>query len=172
MISFFRTLIIHSDRLGIGIGNIGITSPSLSVRPPRARTSTRTLTQAHARTSSSRAVQSRNNILHQRIGTRMTSTSTSTGAAAGGNTNLQQVYDFEVSPVPVNPLGEGKWIKTAACLIIGYVSAAFSFILFHSFFLFVSGVAHVTMHNARVCVCSRILVIFLKIRFGMEDADL
>jgi len=27
--------------------------------------------------------------------------------------------NFEVSPVPKNPLGEGRWIKTAACLIIG-----------------------------------------------------
>lgn len=29
--------------------------------------------------------------------------------------------NFEVSPVPKNPLGEGRWIKTAACLIIGCV---------------------------------------------------
>lgn len=28
-------------------------------------------------------------------------------------------YDFEVSPIPKNPLGEGAWIKTAGCLIIG-----------------------------------------------------
>jgi len=28
-------------------------------------------------------------------------------------------FGFEVSPVPPNPLGEGRWIKTAGCLIIG-----------------------------------------------------
>ena len=29
---------------------------------------------------------------------------------------------FELSPVPPNPLGEGRWIKTAGALIIGCVS--------------------------------------------------
>jgi hypothetical protein len=29
---------------------------------------------------------------------------------------------FELSPVPPNPLGEGRWIKTAGALIIGFVS--------------------------------------------------
>ncbi|KDQ56640.1 hypothetical protein JAAARDRAFT_36118 [Jaapia argillacea MUCL 33604] len=28
-------------------------------------------------------------------------------------------WDFELSPVPPNPLGEGKYIRTAGCLIIG-----------------------------------------------------
>jgi hypothetical protein len=28
---------------------------------------------------------------------------------------------FELSPVPPNPLGEGRWIKTAAALVIGCV---------------------------------------------------
>lgn len=28
---------------------------------------------------------------------------------------------FELSPIPPNPLGEGRWIKTAAALIIGCV---------------------------------------------------
>lgn len=30
---------------------------------------------------------------------------------------------FPISPVPKNPLGEGNYIKTAAALIIGWVSA-------------------------------------------------
>ena len=30
-----------------------------------------------------------------------------------------RTYGFEVSPATKSPLGEGKWIKTAACLIIG-----------------------------------------------------
>jgi hypothetical protein len=29
--------------------------------------------------------------------------------------------DFPITPVPKNPLGEGKYIRTAAALIIGYV---------------------------------------------------
>lgn len=29
------------------------------------------------------------------------------------------VLNFDVSPIPKNPLGEGRWIKTAGCLIIG-----------------------------------------------------
>lgn len=32
-----------------------------------------------------------------------------------------KVYDFAVSDVPANPLGEGRYIKTAAALIIGCV---------------------------------------------------
>jgi len=32
------------------------------------------------------------------------------------------VLDFPISPIPKNPLGEGQYIKTAAALIIGYVS--------------------------------------------------
>lgn len=31
-------------------------------------------------------------------------------------------FNFPVSEIPKNPLGEGKYIKSAACLIIGYVS--------------------------------------------------
>jgi hypothetical protein len=33
-------------------------------------------------------------------------------------------YDFPLSPVPKNPLGEGRYIKTAAALIIGCEQAA------------------------------------------------
>ena len=33
----------------------------------------------------------------------------------------QRVYNFPVSDVPANPLGEGRHIKTAAALIIGCV---------------------------------------------------
>ena len=29
-------------------------------------------------------------------------------------------WNFPVSPIPPNPLGEGKYIKRAAALIIGY----------------------------------------------------
>ncbi|KAL5514752.1 hypothetical protein ACEPAG_2068 [Sanghuangporus baumii] len=43
----------------------------------------------------------------------LTETSPSTSAST------QRTYNFEVSPIPPNPLGEGKWIKTAACLVIG-----------------------------------------------------
>ncbi|PAV19372.1 Molybdopterin binding protein [Pyrrhoderma noxium] len=39
-----------------------------------------------------------------------------TSASASRQT---RTYGFEVSPATKNPLGEGKWIKTAACLIIG-----------------------------------------------------
>nr|VWO98604.1 BHLH domain-containing protein [Ganoderma boninense] len=28
-------------------------------------------------------------------------------------------FNFELSPVPANPLGEGRYIKTAAALVIG-----------------------------------------------------
>jgi hypothetical protein len=31
-------------------------------------------------------------------------------------------YNFPLSPIPRNPLGEGRYIKTAAALIIGYRS--------------------------------------------------
>ena len=34
--------------------------------------------------------------------------------------------DLQESPVPPNPLGEGRWIRTAACLIIGYVNSHLS----------------------------------------------
>ncbi len=33
----------------------------------------------------------------------------------------QPQWNFPVSPVPENPLGEGRFIKTAAALIIGCV---------------------------------------------------
>jgi hypothetical protein len=39
---------------------------------------------------------------------------------------------FDVSPVPANPLGEGKYIRTAAALIIGYVTCL---VLVHSWYL-------------------------------------
>ncbi len=52
-----------------------------------------------------------------------------TGAAApaGATTSTQAAqaerpkYNFPVSEVPKNPLGEGRYIKTAAALVIGYV---------------------------------------------------
>ena len=31
----------------------------------------------------------------------------------------QPQYNFPVSPVPANPLGEGRFIRTAAALVIG-----------------------------------------------------
>ncbi|KAH8112272.1 MoaB/Mog domain-containing protein [Phellopilus nigrolimitatus] len=42
-----------------------------------------------------------------------------TQASAGPSAAAQSTVGFDVSPVPANPLGEGRWIKTAACLIIG-----------------------------------------------------
>ncbi|KAI5121913.1 hypothetical protein M0805_000242 [Coniferiporia weirii] len=39
--------------------------------------------------------------------------------SAGTSAQTPVTYNFALSPVPPNPLGEGKWIKTAACLIIG-----------------------------------------------------
>lgn len=33
--------------------------------------------------------------------------------------NAEPVYNFPLSEVPKNPLGEGRYIKTAAALIIG-----------------------------------------------------
>ena len=38
-------------------------------------------------------------------------------------------FNFEVSPVPPNPLGEGRYIRTAAALVIGYVSFTLPFVL-------------------------------------------
>ena len=37
-------------------------------------------------------------------------------------------FNFEVSPVPPNPLGEGRYIRTAAALVIGYVPLTFPFV--------------------------------------------
>ena len=34
-------------------------------------------------------------------------------------------FNFELSPVPANPLGEGRYIKTAAALVIGCVRHLF-----------------------------------------------
>ena len=47
-----------------------------------------------------------------------------TGSAPNANGSQEQkiVYNFPVSDIPKNPLGEGKYIKTAAALIIGYVA--------------------------------------------------
>ena len=47
-----------------------------------------------------------------------------TGATAPSGTappSEERKYNFPVSEVPRNPLGEGRYIKTAAALIIGYV---------------------------------------------------
>lgn len=47
-----------------------------------------------------------------------------TGAAAPPAPDSQEqkvLYNFAISDIPKNPLGEGKYIKTAAALIIGYV---------------------------------------------------
>lgn len=45
-----------------------------------------------------------------------------TGASAGAAPESQPTteWNFTVSPTPPNPLGEGKYIKQAAALIIGY----------------------------------------------------
>ncbi|EPQ51811.1 Molybdopterin binding protein [Gloeophyllum trabeum ATCC 11539] len=42
-----------------------------------------------------------------------------TMATAGSSQPATEEWNFEVTPVPKNPLGEGKYIKTAGCLIIG-----------------------------------------------------
>ncbi|EED78209.1 predicted protein [Postia placenta Mad-698-R] len=47
------------------------------------------------------------------------SVTTSTRLSAGAPTEAPTEWNFPVSPVPANPLGEGKYIKTAAALIIG-----------------------------------------------------
>ena len=47
--------------------------------------------------------------------------------ADGGNAFTVSKITFPVSEVPANPLGDGKYIKTAAALMIGYV-----FLLFKS----------------------------------------
>lgn len=60
----------------------------------------------------------------------MSTVQNETGAAAPAATDAAKaapgqepkvVYNFPVSEVPKNPLGEGRYIKTAAALIIGYV---------------------------------------------------
>ncbi|KZT28225.1 Molybdopterin binding protein [Neolentinus lepideus HHB14362 ss-1] len=42
-----------------------------------------------------------------------------TMATAASSQPPAEVWNFEVTSVPSNPLGEGRYIKTAACLIIG-----------------------------------------------------
>lgn len=43
-------------------------------------------------------------------------------AAAAAPAKPQEVrYNFPLSEIPKNPLGEGKFVKTAGCLIIGCV---------------------------------------------------
>lgn len=37
------------------------------------------------------------------------------------NDGLTETPEFDISPVPPNPLGEGRYIRTAAALIIGCV---------------------------------------------------
>ena len=45
-----------------------------------------------------------------------------TGAAAPTTATKEEVvYNFPLSEIPKNPLGEGNYIKTAGCLIIGCV---------------------------------------------------
>lgn len=48
------------------------------------------------------------------------------------------LYNFPLSEIPKNPLGEGKYIKTAGCLIIGCVVAC-SVFLAHSLTLYPQG---------------------------------
>lgn len=48
------------------------------------------------------------------------------GANSAATRNEPTQWDFPVSQIPANPLGEGRYIKTAAALIIGCV---FSFTL-------------------------------------------
>jgi hypothetical protein len=52
----------------------------------------------------------------------------SSGVGVGARNTTTAVFKppatdihFELSPVPQNPLGEGRWIKTAAALVIGCV---------------------------------------------------
>ena len=44
------------------------------------------------------------------------------GVPAAAPAAAEVRYNFPLSEIPKNPLGEGKFIKTAGCLIIGYVS--------------------------------------------------
>ena len=56
-----------------------------------------------------------------------------TTAPPVGNVKAEETpkFNFPVSEVPKNPLGEGKFIKTAAALIIGYVVVGNRFTLIH-----------------------------------------
>ena len=57
-------------------------------------------------------LQSKNTASTSSVSHRLMATNTASSQAT-------RKYGFEVSPIPKNPLGEGNWIKTAACLIIG-----------------------------------------------------
>lgn len=65
--------------------------------------------------------------LRTRSMTTVDNQTTGAAAPAGATTSTQPAqaerpkYNFPVSEVPKNPLGEGRYIKTAAALVIGYV---------------------------------------------------
>ena len=56
-----------------------------------------------------------------RLARHISAPSTSYATAATARTTMENKDDLHASPVPPNPLGEGRWIRTAACLIIGCI---------------------------------------------------
>ena len=60
------------------------------------------------------------NLLAMRRTTRKSSRVVSEARSAAFSPPSSDIL-FDLSPVPPNPLGKGRWIKTAGALVIGYV---------------------------------------------------